>query len=276
MTRHRRIQRHAAWLALCAWVFAVAATPALVLISVADEMAIGRRAESAMNARTPRIGDRNIDAYVALLGRRLVRAAGGPAYEYTFHVANYSDVNAVTLPGGHIWVYRGALTAAGSEAQLAGVMSHEVAHAVLRHPASQISNAMLANMGLTLLGALLGNSGGASTSAAAANALTGGAFLAYSRDDELQADKVGAGILTKAGWDVRGLAQFLERARAVSRHDPSAVAVFFSTHPALDTRIRDLATVSSSKKQRQMTNSRFAEIKRRLNDLPPAARAPRH
>ncbi len=275
MTRPRSVACHIAALALGLSVLAADATPAFVLIGVADEAAIGRRAEQAMRGRTPRTGDSRIDDYVATVGRRLASVAGGPPYQYTFRVANYADVNAITLPAGHIWVYRGAIATAATEAELAGVMAHEVAHAALRHPAAQISDAMLANMGLTLLGALLGNSGGASTSTAAAHALTGSAFLAYSREDERQADKTGTGILAKAGWDARGLEQFLERARTQSRRDPSALAVFFSTHPALEARIRDLAGESSRGPHGRVTSSAFADVKRRLARLPPAGRAPR-
>ena len=275
MTPSRRLAWNSALLALGAWMLAVNVTPALVLVGVADEMTIGRRAELAMRARTPRMSDSRIDEYVAAVGRRLTGVAGGPPYTYTFDVANYADVNAITLPAGHIWVYRGALVMAATEAELAGVMAHEVAHAVLRHPAAQISNAMLANMGLTLLGALLGNSGGTSTTTAAATALTGGAFLAYSREDERQADKAGARILAKAGWEVRGLEQFLEHARAHSRRDPSAAAVFFSTHPALDTRIHELAGGPQPTSRGRVTSQAFADVKRRLARLPPAGRAPR-
>jgi hypothetical protein len=172
-----------------------------------DARADARRAGSAVRE------------YVSRIGHRLAAAARGPAFDYTFDVANYRDLNALTLPGGHIWLYRGALVAAASESEAAGVLAHEVAHVELRHAARQISYAVMANMGLELLGALLGNTGGATTSRAAAGALTSGAFLSFSRDDEREADREGTRILARAGWDPRGLLMFLQIARTAARSE---------------------------------------------------------
>src|SRR5262245_56220975 len=105
---------------------------------------------------------------------------------------------------------------------------------------------MVANIGLELLGALLGNTGGAVTSGMAANMLTGSVFLGFSRDDELAADREGTRILRKAGWDPTGLASFLEAARAAAHRNPTALEVFFSTHPATDDRIAALRKATSN------------------------------
>src|SRR5262249_48965746 len=157
------------------------AAAAIVLISVPEEIRIGRDIQAAVSGRTPRLESREVHEYVVDLGRKLAAVAGGPAFPYSFDVANLPDVNAFALPGGHIWVYRGALGLARSESELAGVMAHEVAHVVERHAARQASTAMIANVGLELLGALLGNTGGAVTSGMAANMLTGSVFLGFSR-----------------------------------------------------------------------------------------------
>ena len=85
-----------------------AAAAALVLISVPEEITMGRQAQAAMAARTPRIASAEIQGYVSQIGRRLAASAGGPAFSYSFDVANLAEVNALTLPGGHVWVYRGA------------------------------------------------------------------------------------------------------------------------------------------------------------------------
>jgi len=141
-----------------------AAAAALVLISVPEEITMGRQAQAAMAARTPRLASAEIQAYVSQIGHRLAAAAGGPGFAYSFDVANLAEVNALALPGGHVWVYRGAIAIARSESELAGVLAHEVAHVVERHAARQASAAMVASIGLQLLSALLGNTGGAVTS----------------------------------------------------------------------------------------------------------------
>src|SRR4029453_8531512 len=111
------------------------------------------------------------------VGRRLASRATGPKYPYTFTVGDYPELNALALPGGYIWINRGALQAAQNESQLAGVLAHEVAHVALRHAARQVSNAVVARAGLGLLSALLGNVGGAISSDAAARTMTTGVFL---------------------------------------------------------------------------------------------------
>jgi beta-barrel assembly-enhancing protease len=246
-----------------------AAGAALVLISVPEEIAMGRQAQTAMAARTPRLASAEIQAYVSQIGHRLATSAGGPGFSYSFDVANLPDVNAFALPGGHIWVYRGALAVSRSESELAGVLAHEVAHVLERHAARQASAAMVAGVGLELLSALLGNTGGAVTSGLAANALTGSVFLAFSREDELVADREGTRILRKAGWDPDGLASFLETARAAARKNPTALEVFFSTHPATDDRIAALRRTKTNHGSLRRDSAEFAAMKKRLSALPP-------
>jgi predicted Zn-dependent protease len=131
---------------------------------------------------------------------------------------------------------------------------------------------MVANVGLELLGALLGNTGGAMTSGMAARMLTGSAFLGFSREDELSADREGTRILRQAGWDPRGLRSFLEAARATARRTPSALDVFFSTHPATEDRIAILRDATGGTPGLRRDSAEFARMKKRLADLPPPAK----
>ena len=108
---------------------------------------------------------------------------------------------------------RGAIEAARNEAQLAGVLAHEIAHISQRHSARQLSNVMVTNLGLSLLGALLGNAGGATAANIAARYVASGAFLKFSRDDEREADRVGAAIMARAGWDPHGMIELMQTIR---------------------------------------------------------------
>jgi len=262
-------------LALAGWLAWPAVAGAFVLLSIPEEVAIGKKAQAAMRAQTPAVQDKKVREYVSRIGHHLAAAARGSGFDYTFDVANYSDLNALTLPGGHIWVYRGALVAATSESEAAGVLAHEVAHVELRHAARQISYAVMANMGLELLGALLGNTGGATTSRVAAGALTSGAYLGFSRDDEREADREGTRILARAGWDPRGLLMFLQRARTAAGQKGAAVGGFFSTHPSFDSRVASLRAEAAALPRGRADGPAFADLRRRLAKLPPAARAPR-
>lgn len=257
------------------WALLVAGGAAFVLISVKDEIRLGRETQATVRRQTPRVTEPEVASYVREIGRRLTARAGGPEYPYSFDVANYSDLNAFALPGGPVWIHRGALQAARSESELAGVLAHEIAHIAQRHAAEQISGQVVANLGIGLLSALLGNTGGAVTTQAAAELLTGGMFLKFSRDDERDADRVGAQIMARAGWDPRGLLGFMEVLRVAQRRDPSSVDVFFSTHPAPDDRIMRLRTEIASLPRGRRNTGRFDAIKRRLAQLPRAKARPR-
>jgi predicted Zn-dependent protease len=253
---------------------ATAAALALTLISVQQEIAIGRSARRQVARETPALGDAEVNAYVRAIGRRLAAQSGGPKYPFSFDVANYREVNAFALPGGPIWIHRGAIAAAASEAQLAGILAHEVAHVARRHAADQLSKAVLANWGLGFFGALLGNSGGGAIANSVAQAATGTAFLKFSRDDERDADRTGAAIMHRAGWDARGLLELMDALRRRAKQNPSSVQIFFSTHPAPEDRAALLREVVPRLHGGTRDTAAFQRIRARLARMPAAASMP--
>ena len=253
------------------WVgFWVAPVLAGQLISVSEEIALGKQTQKQVKARVPELGEQAVVAYVASIGRRLATHADGARYPYSFSIANYREINAFALPGGPVWVNRGAIAAAQTEAQLAGVLAHEVAHISERHAADQLTKNLVANGLLGLLGALLGNDGGARAAQAAAQVLAGGYMLKFSRDDEKDADRVGARIMKRAGWDPREMVAFMEMLRRQQGRDPASVTVFLSSHPAPGERAellrRELGKTSGGRRDSQ----EFRRVRDRLARLPPA------
>lgn len=247
-----------------------AALAAITLVSVEEEIAIGRESQQQVRTQMTALNDAEVAAYVRRVGQRLVRAAPGPKYPYSFTVANYREINAFALPGGPVWINRGVLHASGTESQVAGVLAHEIAHIAERHAASQLTNAMLANWGLGLLGAVLGNSGGAGAAQVAAGLLTNGVFLKFSRDDEREADRVGLQILTRAGWDARGMTDLFETLRREATRDPAAIETFFSTHPAPADRMAQLRAEVARSRGGTRDSREFQAIKARALKLPAA------
>jgi predicted Zn-dependent protease len=243
---------------------------AIELISVSDEIAIGRQAQAEVRKETPELRDATVQNYVTRIGRRLAAPAKGARYPYSFSIANYREINAFALPGGPVWVNRGAIEAARNESQLAGVLAHEIAHISQRHSAQQLSNAMVANLGFNLLGALLGNSGGATAANIAARYVASGAFLKFSRDDEREADRVGALMMARAGWDPHGMIELMQTIREQQRRDPSSVEVFFSNHPAPADRIAGLNRVVPKRRTGTRDSAAFQSIRARLKNMPPA------
>jgi predicted Zn-dependent protease len=256
-------------------VVAIASTAAITLISVADEITLGREAQKQVRASTPQIHGTTA-SYVASIGRQLAAKAGGPKYPYSFSVANYRDLNAFALPGGPVWVNRGVLQAARSESQVAGVLAHEIAHVARRHAAQQISKGMIANGLLGLLGAVLGNVGGARTAQTGAQVIAGGYLMKFSRDDERDADRAGIEILRRAGWDPRGLLEFMEILRAQAGRDPGSVEVFLSTHPSPSERVQQLRSqLARVKAGGRRDSGAFQRVRGALAKLPRAPRMPR-
>jgi predicted Zn-dependent protease len=237
---------------------------AITLVSVEDEIAIGRQADAQVQKQVPALRDEQTIAYVRSIGRRLVRQAPGPKYPYSFSAADYREINAFALPGGPVWIHRGVLHAATSEAQVAGVLAHEIAHIAQRHAADQLTNATLTNWGLSLLGSVLGNSGGAGAVQIAAGFLANGVFLKFSRDDEREADRVGLDIMRRAGWDGRGMVELFEILRRQSARDPGSVAVFFSSHPPPQDRIAQLQADVARRPGGTRDSQQFQQIKARL------------
>jgi predicted Zn-dependent protease len=244
----------------------------LTLISVEQEIAIGREAQAQVRAQVPEVGG-EVQGYVAGVGRALASRAAGPRYPYSFSVANYREINAFALPGGPVWVHRGALAAARNEAQIAGVLAHEIAHVAQRHAAKQLTKGLIAEGLLTLLGAVLGNDTGARTAQIAARYVAGGYMLKFSRDDERDADRVGMQIMQRAGWDPHGLVEFLQIIREKQGRDPSQVEVFLSSHPSPASRIEQLRR--EVRRTGRRDSAGFHAMQQRLSRMPPAPRMPR-
>lgn len=250
---------------------------AFQLVSVRDEIAIGQQAQQELRRETPQVRDAQVREYVSELGSRLAGHASGAQYPYSFSTADYAELNAFALPGGPVWVHRGILSAAENESQVAGVIAHEIAHIAERHAARQITKGTVANGLLGLLGAVLGNDGaGAAAAQMAAGLTANGMMLKFSRDDERAADRVGLVIMAEAGYDTRGLVEFMRILGAQQGRSPGSVAQFLSTHPAPESRVRDLEQlVAANPGGGRRTSAEFADVKRRLTRLPPASPMPR-
>jgi predicted Zn-dependent protease len=244
------------------------------LISVKEEIEIGKAVLKQIRSEVPQVTDREVSGYVAGIGRRLAARAGGPGYPYSFSVANYREINAFALPGGPVWVHRGAIQAAATEGQLAGVLSHEIAHIAERHAADQLTKGAVANGLLGLLGAMLGNMGGARAAQAGAQVLAGGYLLKFSRDDEREADLAGARIMRRAGWDPREMIAFMETLRRQQGSDPGSVAIFLSSHPGAGERVDRLRAELRGVSGGRRDSGEFQRIRRRLGRLPPARAMP--
>jgi predicted Zn-dependent protease len=263
------------FVALLVLVFFVAPSGAqFSLVSVEEEIEIGREANAQVRKEMPEVRDAQATQYIRAIGQRLARQASGPKYPYSFSMADYREINAFALPGGPIWIHRGVLHAATNESQVAGVLAHEVAHIAQRHAAGQLTKNMMANLGLGLLGAVLGNGGGATAAQTAAGFLTNGIFLKFSRDDEREADQVGLQLLRRAGWDGRGMVELFQILQREAKRNPGSVELFFSSHPSPQDRISRLQAAVRPGGTRD--TRQFQSVKARLMKMSPPRAMPRN
>lgn len=257
-------------LTLALAVSATSASGGMQLVSVNDEIAIGRKAQQQVRQQVPRLRDNAVNTYISGLGRRIAARADGPKYPYSFDVANYREINAFALPGGPIWIHRGLIDAAQNEAQLAGVIAHEVAHIANRHAAEQMTKGTVANLGLGLLGALLGEGTGSQIAQLGAGFAANATMMKFSRDHEREADLKALRYMKSAGYDPRGMVEFLQVLRNRQGRDPGSVQTFFSSHPAPADRVRRLQQEADRLAGGRRDSQSFRNIQARLDKLPPA------
>ncbi len=213
-------------------------------MSPAQESRIGAEEHPKMLERFGGVyKDRDVSGYVAEVGGRLVHHAQLSNRRFTFTVLNTSEVNAFALPGGYVYVTRGLLALANSEAELAGVLAHEIGHVVARHSAQRYSRAMLARLGGALLNTLTNND-----QVDRFVRLGSDLYLSsYSREQEHEADLLGIGYLSRVGYDPSAQADFLANLSRYSalkdRIDGSnskklGPVNLFSTHPRTADRVQ--------------------------------------
>jgi len=220
----------------------------LSLVSPEREVQIGREGHDAILAEYGLYDDRAIAAYVDSVGQSLARVSHLPSLHWTFTVLDDPTVNAFATPGGYIYITRGILAHLESEAQLAGVLGHEIGHVTHRHSAQRITHQQLAGFGLTLAGAL---SEGFRRYGDAAQTALGVLMLKYSRDDENQADELGVAYSTQAGYDPREIPATYTMLKRVGERAGQRLPAFLSTHPDpgdREARTRQLASAAAAGK----------------------------
>jgi hypothetical protein len=207
------------------------------LYSPQEDIRLGKQVAVDAEKQLPSCNSPKVDAYLAELGSKLIAKlpTAGVEYPFEFHCVNDKAINAFALPGGFVFVNRGAIEAADNEAQLAGVMAHELSHVALRHGTSEATKAQAAQTGVGILGAIFGGNAGGALVTELGRFSAGGVLLRHSRSAETQADVVGTQVLYDAGYDPRALAQFFEKIEADSKgQNPPE---FFSDHPNPEHRV---------------------------------------
>ncbi|MGC2696977.1 MAG: M48 family metallopeptidase [Candidatus Angelobacter sp.] len=233
--------------------------------STESEIRMGKEYATQIEASLKLVTDPVVNEYVNRVGQNLVRNSDAKV-PFTIKVVDSDVINAMALPGGFFYVNSGLILAADDEAELAGVMAHEIAHVAARHTTRQMTRAQFANYASLPLIFIGGGIGLAAREAAGIGLPM--TFLKFSRGFEAEADYLGIQYMYKAGYDPNEFVNFFEKVQAQEKKKPGSMAKVFADHPQTPDRIsksqEEIATILPAKDQYIETTSEFNDIKSRL------------
>jgi predicted Zn-dependent protease len=233
-------------------------------LTVKEEEDLSRQVMAGILKHYQFVDDPVVVDYINAIGNELVRFLPETLFNYYFYVIQADEFNAFATPAGHIFVNSGLIMAMDSEDELAGILAHEIAHVYCRHISQKIERSK--KIGLATLGGLAaGVLAGVAGSPEAAQAITVGsqaagisAELAYSRDNEMQADQLGLEYLKDAGYSAEGLLKILKKIRSKQWFGSEVVPTYLMTHPAVEERIAYIGSwIASQPKKPETTNPKF-------------------
>jgi predicted Zn-dependent protease len=209
------------------------------LMSEAQEIELGKSMDGEVRREMGVYDDPELQRYVEDIGLRLARSSQRPNLPWHFAVVDEPAINAFALPGGFIYITRGILPYLHNEAQLAGVLGHEIGHVTARHSAQQYTKATTAGIGVTLLSIFVPE---ARPFQNLTETALGVMFLKYGRDDELEADRLGVDYTAQTGWNPAGVGGMLRTLARLEEADGSRRGVpnWLSTHPAPADRVEQV------------------------------------
>ena len=212
-----------------------------MLVSEQQEISMGKEYDPQVVATYGVYDDAEIAAYISDIGQRIATVSDRPGLAYEFKVLDSPVINAFAVPGGYVYFTRGILAYLNNEAEVVGVMGHEVGHIAARHSAKQISQQQIATIGLGV-GSILSDD--VAKYAGLAQAGLGLLFLRFGRDAERQSDQLGVDYSTKLGYDATEMANFFGTLDKMSGGESGGLPGWFSTHPAPDERVQNVTRMA--------------------------------
>jgi beta-barrel assembly-enhancing protease len=240
------------------------------MFSAQEELQAGQQSATQVAKQLPVLPDSDpVTIYVQRLGQQLAAHAPGEKWPYTFHVVNQKEINAFALPGGPIFVNLGTIQAADNEAELAGVMAHEISHVVQRHGTRAASKQMAAQLPLAILGGVMGQGALSQMAQMGLGFGIGSYFLKNSRTAESEADLLGTDVMYDTGFNPRAMADFFTK---IQQQGGARGHQFFSDHPDPGNRAqavaKEVATLPRKVNYRS-DSAEFRDIKQRVNGMTP-------
>jgi predicted Zn-dependent protease len=234
--------------------------------SLEKEIALGKQLAQEVERQAKIIDDPIIAEYVNRVGQNIVRNSDAKV-PFTIKVLDTEEVNAFALPGGFFFVNSGLILKAETEAELAGVMAHEIAHVACRHGTKQATRGDLMQIGAIAASIALGGWTGYAIRQGMGLAIPLG-YLQFSQQFERQADYYGLQYMYKSGYDPTAFVDFFEKIQTLEKKKPGTLSKVFSTHPMTDSRIKaaqeEIQTILKPKPEYVVTTSEFNDVRARL------------
>jgi predicted Zn-dependent protease len=235
--------------------------------SLEKEIALGKSLAQEVERQAKIIDDPVIAEYVNRIGQNIVRNSDAKV-PFTIKVLDSEEVNAFALPGGFFFVNSGLILKADNEAELAGVMAHEIAHVACRHGTKQATKGELAQIGMIAASIFVPYTMAGYGAMQGANILIPLGFLKFSRSAEREADHYGLQYLYKSGYDPTAFVDFFEKIETMERKKPGTISKVFATHPMNDDRIKsaqeEIQADLDPKPEYVVNTSEFNDVKARL------------
>ncbi len=235
--------------------------------SLEKEIALGKQLAQEVERQSKVIDDPVIAEYVNRVGQNLVRNSDAKV-PFTIKVLDTEEVNAFALPGGFFFVNSGLILKADCEAELAGVMAHEIAHVAARHGTRQATKGELAQIGMIVASIAVPYTMAGYGAMQGANLLIPMGFLKFSRSMEAEADFLGLQYMYKAGYDPTSFVDFFEKIQTMEKKKPGSVSKLFASHPMTDDRIKkaqeEIQKDLKPKPEYVVNTSEFNDVKARL------------
>jgi len=235
----------------------------LILISTSQEVDIGKQVAADVESKEKVLDDATVQSYVNQVGQKVVSVCDRKGLTYYFKVLDNDEINAFACPGGFIYVYKGLLKTMDNEAQLAGVLGHEVSHVVARHSVKKLQQ--IYGVSLLIQVALGKKSESVQKVVAAAASVV---LMGYGRDNEFEADEYGTLYEYRANRNPNGMSQLLGKFKSMEKNPPGTLEKLLSTHPPASDRIArvnaQVAGFGEGAKNLPYGESEYATIKARL------------
>ncbi|MEN6537066.1 MAG: M48 family metallopeptidase [Bryobacteraceae bacterium] len=249
--------------------------PGFNLFSKDQDVTLGKEAAAEIEKQYEVVNDAALNAYLERVGRKLASRPEADKYPYTFKLVNDPSINAFALPGGPTYVNTGLITAADNEAQLAGVMAHEISHVALRHGTNQATKANLIQLPAALAQAAAGQSMLGQIAKIGIGLGANSVLLSYSRSAERDADLLGARMMSGAGYNPLEMPRFFQKLQG-ARGSNSRVLQFLSSHPDPGNRIKAVSDELNylPRREYRADDRDFNSIKVRVGKIPAPKKKP--